>query len=152
PDHHGGRRAGRLPPRRRRADGDGVRVARRGYADGAGDPRPRFPARAGLRARRRAELRPRQPRRRLALRVGRSAHPLRVRLRRPARRNRLAVAAAAGLLAAVLAAALAPWLPLSDPDAVDTTERLRPILSPGHVLGTDEFGRDLLARLVWGAR
>src|SRR5688500_4473371 len=71
---------------------------------------------------------------------------------RTARRNRLAVMAAAGLLAAALAALLAPWLPLLDPDVVDTTQRLRPVLSPGHPLGTDEFGRDLLARLVWGAR
>jgi peptide/nickel transport system permease protein len=73
-------------------------------------------------------------------------------LARTARRNRLAVAAAAGLLGAVLAAALAPWLPLLDPDVVDTTRRLSPLLSPGHPLGTDEFGRDLLSRLVWGAR
>jgi ABC-type dipeptide/oligopeptide/nickel transport system permease subunit len=69
-----------------------------------------------------------------------------------ARRNRLAVLAALVLVAAVLAAALAPWLPLLDPDAVDTPNRLRPPLSPGHTLGTDEFGRDLLARLAWGAR
>jgi peptide/nickel transport system permease protein len=73
-------------------------------------------------------------------------------LARTARRNRLAVAAALGLLAAVLAAVLAPWLPLLDPDVVDTTQRLQPPLTPGHLLGTDEFGRDLLARLVWGAR
>jgi peptide/nickel transport system permease protein len=73
-------------------------------------------------------------------------------LARGARRNRVAVAAAAGLLAAVLAAVLAPWLPLLDPDAVDTVQRLQPPLTPGHPLGTDEFGRDLLARLVWGAR
>jgi peptide/nickel transport system permease protein len=73
-------------------------------------------------------------------------------LARTARRNRLAAVAAAGLLAAVLAAALAPWLPLLDPDVVDTTRRLAPLLTPGHPLGTDEFGRDLLARLVWGAR
>jgi peptide/nickel transport system permease protein len=73
-------------------------------------------------------------------------------LARTARRNRLAVVAAIGLLAAVLAAALAPWLPLLDPDVVDTTKRLQPLLSPGHPLGTDEFGRDLMARLVWGAR
>jgi peptide/nickel transport system permease protein len=73
-------------------------------------------------------------------------------LARTARRNRLAVAAAGGLLGAVLAAALAPWLPLLDPDVVDTTRRLSPLLSPGHPLGTDEFGRDLLSRLVWGAR
>ena len=71
---------------------------------------------------------------------------------RVARRDRLAVAAAIVLLAAVLVAMLAPWLPLLDPDTVDTPNRLRPPLSPGHRLGTDEFGRDLLARLIWGAR
>ena len=68
------------------------------------------------------------------------------------RTNRLAVLALLALAAAVGAAALAPWLPLGDPDAVDTPHRLRPPLSAGHPLGTDEFGRDLLARLVWGAR
>jgi peptide/nickel transport system permease protein len=73
-------------------------------------------------------------------------------LGRIARRDRLAIIAALVLLAAVLAALLAPWLPLLDPDTVDTPNRLRPPLTPGHRLGTDEFGRDLLARLVWGAR
>jgi peptide/nickel transport system permease protein len=67
-------------------------------------------------------------------------------------RQGLAVAAALALVAAVLAAVLAPVLPLVDPDTVDTPNRLRPPGSPGHALGTDEFGRDLLARLVWGAR
>jgi peptide/nickel transport system permease protein len=71
---------------------------------------------------------------------------------RIARRNRLAVGAALVLAGAVTAALLAPYLPLHDPDAVETANRLRPPLSPGHVLGTDEFGRDLRARLVWGAR
>ena len=66
--------------------------------------------------------------------------------------NRLAVFAAVVLLSAIAAAVLAPWLPLADPDAVDTPHRLRPPLTAGHALGTDEFGRDLLARLVWGAR
>src|SRR2546428_8658948 len=73
-------------------------------------------------------------------------------LARIARRNRLAVLAALTLLAAVLLALLAPWLPLLDPDTVDTPNRLRPPLTAGHRLGTDEFGRDLLARLVLGAR
>jgi peptide/nickel transport system permease protein len=72
--------------------------------------------------------------------------------RRLARRNRLAVAALVVLVGAVAAAVLAPHLPLHDPDVVETTNRLKPPLSPGHLLGTDEFGRDLLARLVWGAR
>jgi peptide/nickel transport system permease protein len=67
-------------------------------------------------------------------------------------RQGLAVTAALALVAAVLAALLAPVLPLADPDTVDTPNRLRPPGSSGHALGTDEFGRDLLARLVWGAR
>jgi peptide/nickel transport system permease protein len=66
--------------------------------------------------------------------------------------NRLAVVAFLVILGAVGAALFAPYLPLSDPDTVDTPNRLRPPLTPGHWLGTDEFGRDLLARLVWGAR
>ena len=73
-------------------------------------------------------------------------------LGRLAGRNRLAIVGALALLLAVSAALLAPWLPLADPDAVDTPNRLRPPLTAGHTLGTDEFGRDLLARLVWGAR
>jgi peptide/nickel transport system permease protein len=67
-------------------------------------------------------------------------------------RNRLAVLAFLVILGAAAAAFLAPHLPLGDPDAVDTSNRLRPPLSAGHWLGTDEFGRDLLARLIWGAR
>ena len=73
-------------------------------------------------------------------------------LRRVAARNWLAVTAGLTLAVAILAALLAPVLPLQDPDAVETVSRLRPPLSPGHVLGTDEFGRDLLSRLIWGAR
>lgn len=67
-------------------------------------------------------------------------------------RNRLAVLATLVIVGVVLAALLAPYLPLADPDTVDTPNRLRPPLAPGHLLGTDEFGRDLLSRLVWGAR
>ena len=71
---------------------------------------------------------------------------------RPLRRYPLAVAGALVLIVAVAAAAFAPHLPLLDPDTVDTPNRLRPPLSASHPLGTDEFGRDLLSRLVWGAR
>src|SRR5688572_17573812 len=70
----------------------------------------------------------------------------------PLRRYPLAVIGALMLLLAVAAAAFAPHLPLPDPDTVDTPNRLRPPLSGRHLLGTDEFGRDLLSRLVWGAR
>jgi peptide/nickel transport system permease protein len=51
----------------------------------------------------------------------------------------------------VLAAALAPLLPLPDPVRQDVPNRLDAYL-PGSPLGRDEFGRDVLARIVWGAR
>jgi peptide/nickel transport system permease protein len=51
-----------------------------------------------------------------------------------------------------LAAALAPLLAPHDPDTIDTARRLARPLTAGHVLGTDEFGRDLLSRLLYGAR
>src|SRR5512132_638770 len=73
-------------------------------------------------------------------------------LRRALGRNRLAGAAGLAIIAIIILAAAAPYLPLVDPDTVDTPNRLRPPLAPGHPLGTDEVGRDLLARLVWGAR
>ena len=57
-------------------------------------------------------------------------------------------------LVAVMAvlAVLAPWVAPRDPDVIDTARRLSPILTAGHPLGTDEFGRDLLSRLLFGAR
>ncbi|HUG35622.1 MAG TPA: ABC transporter permease [Candidatus Limnocylindrales bacterium] len=67
-------------------------------------------------------------------------------------RNRLASFACLAIVATVALAVLAPVLPLADPDAVDTANRLKAPGSPGHALGTDEFGRDLVSRLVWGAR
>jgi peptide/nickel transport system permease protein len=58
-----------------------------------------------------------------------------------------------GLTMAVLAAAaLAPWLAPVDPLRTDFAASLRPPGSPGHPLGTDQLGRDLLARVLHGAR
>ena len=57
---------------------------------------------------------------------------------------------AALLLLAVVAVA-APLLPLADPVQMDVAHRLAGA-SAGHPLGQDEFGRDELARLIWGAR
>ena len=55
-----------------------------------------------------------------------------------------------GLL--VLAAIAAPWLAPFDPLDQDLAAQLqRPVWS-GHLLGTDSLGRDLLSRLIWGAR
>jgi peptide/nickel transport system permease protein len=56
------------------------------------------------------------------------------------------------LAAIVLLAALAPYLGLPDPVRGSLVDRLQPPLTAGHPLGTDEFGRDILSRVVWGAR
>jgi len=58
-----------------------------------------------------------------------------------------------GLVAAFgLVALLVPFLPLQEPNEIDTGNRLKPPLTSGHTLGTDEFGRDILSRLAWGSR
>ncbi len=56
------------------------------------------------------------------------------------------------LILVALVALLAPVLPLPDPNATAPADRLKPLFSPGHFLGTDPLGRDVLARLVWGTR
>ena len=54
--------------------------------------------------------------------------------------------------AVAMVAALAPALPLADPNRTQPSGRLAPPLSPDHPLGSDHLGRDLLSRVVWGAR
>jgi peptide/nickel transport system permease protein len=54
-------------------------------------------------------------------------------------------------LVAVLAAALAPWLAPHDPLEQDVLSRLQPPHETFY-LGTDYFGRDILSRLLYGAR
>ena len=66
--------------------------------------------------------------------------------------NQLAAAGLAILGIVVLLALLAPVLPLQNPDITSPADRLLPVLSPGHLLGTDHLGRDLLSRLIWGTR
>lgn len=76
--------------------------------------------------------------------------PLRRRTRhRPG--SRAAAVAAAGLAVVVAVALLAPLLAPSDPDAVDLSAALQGP-SSAHLLGTDASGRDLLSRLLFGAR
>ena len=68
------------------------------------------------------------------------------------RRDPLAMACAALLLLLVLAAVFAPWVTPADPFKTSMLKRLQPVGSPGHWLGTDELGRDLFSRLVYGGR
>lgn len=67
-------------------------------------------------------------------------------------RNRLAMAAALVVVALVLMALLAPWLMPADPYASSILKRLKPVGTEGYPLGTDELGRDMLSRLILGAR
>lgn len=66
--------------------------------------------------------------------------------------NRLATVGLFIVLLVVLISALAPLLPLQNPNATLLANRLRPPGTEGHILGTDELGRDILSRLIWGTR
>ena len=60
-----------------------------------------------------------------------------------------------GLLLASLAVVVglaAPWFAPHDPIATDFSAGLKPPGTPGHPLGTDQLGRDLLSRVLYGAR
>lgn len=67
------------------------------------------------------------------------------------RKNRLAVAGGAILLAMVLLAVLAPAIAPYDPLKQDYTATLQPP-SQAHWFGTDDLGRDVLSRVIYGAR
>jgi len=78
-------------------------------------------------------------------------------LLRRLRRLRFGVAAAAILFAIVLSAIFAPLLAPHDPLVVDIRHRLSPPAwmaggTSDHLLGTDQVGRDLLSRVIYGGR
>lgn len=56
------------------------------------------------------------------------------------------------LLLIITAAVFAPWLAPADPYKASMLQRLLPIGSEGHLLGTDELGRDMITRLMYGGR
>jgi len=58
-----------------------------------------------------------------------------------------------GLLVAIVALALlASVLPLPSPETQRISQSLQPPGAAGYVLGTDDLGRDMLSRVLWGAR
>ncbi|MEJ0020422.1 MAG: ABC transporter permease [Acetobacteraceae bacterium] len=56
------------------------------------------------------------------------------------------------VLAIVLSAIFAPWIAPFDPYKESIIGRLKPFGWRGHLLGTDELGRDMLSRLLYGGR
>jgi len=73
--------------------------------------------------------------------------------RRNASRRRLTLMIGLGMLAiAIIACLAAPLLVRYSPTALDVLRPLAPPFGPGHLLGTDQFGRDVLARILYGGR
>jgi peptide/nickel transport system permease protein len=68
------------------------------------------------------------------------------------KRNPLAVIGLAITVTLILMAVFAPWIAPHDPIAQDLGNRFVPPWSANHWLGTDEFGRDILSRILFGSR
>lgn len=66
-------------------------------------------------------------------------------------RNRIALAGAGVILLLVVVGLFGPWLSPYDPLMQDLSRSLQPP-SPAHWFGTDSFGRDILSRVLYGAR
>src|SRR5438045_6071333 len=68
------------------------------------------------------------------------------------RRDKTTLAMAAILAALLIMVIFAPWYTWHDPYQGSVLRRLKPVGFPGHWLGTDEVGRDLWSRMVYGGR
>jgi len=68
------------------------------------------------------------------------------------RRDKIALIGGAWLLFVILISLLAPLIAPYDPLETNLRLRLQPMGFAGHVLGTDDLGRDILSRLIWGGR
>jgi peptide/nickel transport system permease protein len=73
-------------------------------------------------------------------------------VRRRLARDPVTLVCATILILIVASSLAAPWLGLADPYKTSMIRRLSALGSPDHLLGTDELGRDMLARLVYGGR
>jgi peptide/nickel transport system permease protein len=71
---------------------------------------------------------------------------------RAMRRDKAAVVSMGVLLFVTLVAVFAPWIAPHDPIQGDAALRLQGIGTPGHLLGLDGQGRDILSRLIYGGR
>jgi peptide/nickel transport system permease protein len=67
-------------------------------------------------------------------------------------RDRTTMAVALVMLVIIGLAVFAPWVATHDPLQGSVLRRLKPIGTPGYFLGTDETGRDIWSRLVYGGR
>jgi peptide/nickel transport system permease protein len=74
------------------------------------------------------------------------------RRRSPIRRRLTLIAGLVLLGIAILAVALAPVLVSQSPTTIDALHPLASPLTSGHLLGTDQYGRDILARILYGGR
>jgi len=72
--------------------------------------------------------------------------------RKLVRRNPIGFFSVLFLSLLALMAVAAPLIAPYDPTQGSLLKRLLPPLSPGHILGTDALGRDMLSRLLYGAR
>ncbi len=68
------------------------------------------------------------------------------------RRNPLAMIGLGISVALILMSIFAPLLAPYDPIAQSLPDRLLPPLTPGHWMGTDDFGRDIYSRILYGSR
>lgn len=68
------------------------------------------------------------------------------------RTNKLAFVGFLSIVGALLIAVFSPLIAPYSPTEMNTPNRFAPPGSPGHVLGTDEFGRDVLSRIIFGSR
>ena len=66
-------------------------------------------------------------------------------------KNHLAVAGSAVVVLLFALSILAPWISPYDPAAIDLKNILQPP-SAQHWFGTDQLGRDVLSRMIWGAQ